>query len=308
MPVVVPKQKAPATRRAPMRKGQASTRQRAAPSVTSLSSPSKLPVKSSRDDAALARYQAALASRASFPLLKVTQPPDGKGPPTVQPDHATPGTGAIIQMNAVSMTDPALFSGFIGQLVNVSCRGQKVSEPDLNFMLAMVVAVRPRDEVEALLASQMAAVHNAVMTAARRLAHVDTIQQQDSASAMFNKLARTYTAQIESLKRYRATGEQNIRVQHQHVTVNEGGQAIVGDVSSGGGGVRNDSRHQPHAHEATRPVAASGGATVHGDIQALAPAVPVSGGQGVARVPDARRSRRSPKGASQRALRRRPAV
>jgi hypothetical protein len=37
----------------------------------------------------------------------------------------------------------------------------------------------------------MDAVHNATMTFARRLAHVDNIPQQDSAEGAFNKLART---------------------------------------------------------------------------------------------------------------------
>ncbi|MFZ0850020.1 MAG: hypothetical protein WAO08_12540 [Hyphomicrobiaceae bacterium] len=79
----------------------------------------------------------------------------------------------------------------------------------------------------------MAAIHNATMVAARRLSHVETIPQQDSASNMLNKLTRTFAAQVEALKRYRSAGEQTIKV--QHVTVNEGGQAIVGNVSQGAG-------------------------------------------------------------------------
>jgi hypothetical protein len=47
----------------------------------------------------------------------------------------------------------------------------------------------------------------------------------------FNKLARTFAAQVEALKRYRSSGEQTMRV--EHVTVNEGGQAIVGNVTHG---------------------------------------------------------------------------
>jgi hypothetical protein len=43
-----------------------------------------------------------------------------------------------------------------------------------------------------------------------------------------NKLARTYTIQMDTLKRYRSKGEQKVTV--QHVTVSEGGQAIVGDI------------------------------------------------------------------------------
>ena len=54
-----------------------------------------------------------------------------------------------------------------------------------------------------------------------------------SAERAFNKLARTFTAQVEALKRYRSRGEQTVRVEHVHV--NEGGQAIIGDVSTGEG-------------------------------------------------------------------------
>jgi len=67
------------------------------------------------------------------------------------------------------------------------------------------------------------------MTFTRRLAHVETIPQQDSAERALNKLARTYGSQMEALKRYRTGGEQKVTV--QHVSVSEGGQAIVGNVT-----------------------------------------------------------------------------
>ena len=63
-----------------------------------------------------------------------------------------------------------------------------------------------------MLAAQMAAVHNATMTFARHLAHVDNIPQRDSAQNAFNKLARTFAAQVEALKRYRSGGEQKMTV------------------------------------------------------------------------------------------------
>jgi len=43
-----------------------------------------------------------------------------------------------------------------------------------------------------------------------------------------------FAAQVEALKRYRSRGDQTVRV--EHVTVNEGGQAIVGKVNHGGAG------------------------------------------------------------------------
>ena len=100
-------------------------------------------------------------------------------------------------------------------------------------MLSVIEGIEPRDQLEAMLASQMAAVHLSMMTFARRLTHVETIPQQDSAERAFTKLARTFSAQMEALKRYRTGGEQKVTV--QHVTVSEGGQAIVGNVTQGGG-------------------------------------------------------------------------
>src|SRR5262245_28781931 len=96
-------------------------------------------------------------------------------------------------------------------------------------MLSVMKGIEPKDQVEALLAAQMAAVHMATMTFARRLAHVEDIPQQDSAERAFNKLTRTFTTQMDALKRYRTGGEQKVTV--QHVSVSEGGQAIVGNVT-----------------------------------------------------------------------------
>jgi hypothetical protein len=114
-------------------------------------------------------------------------------------------------------------------------------------MLSVVKGIEPRDQVEAMLAAQMAAVHNATMTFARHLAHVDNLAQQDSAQTAFNKLARTFAAQLSALKDYRSKGEQKMTVQHVHV--GEGGQAIVGNVNApaGGVGAKKKIGDQPHA-------------------------------------------------------------
>jgi hypothetical protein len=149
-------------------------------------------------------------------------------------DHADQRIGSELLMISTGSTDPDFLNGLLSQLCNASTKGKTVDEYDLNFMLSMVKGVEPRDQVEAMLASQMAATHNATMTFARRLAHVETIEQQDSAERAYNKLARTFAMQVEALKRYRSQGEQVVRV--ERVTVHEGGQAIVGNVSHGAGG------------------------------------------------------------------------
>ena len=130
----------------------------------------------------------------------------------------------------------------------------------------------------------MAAIHNATIVAAARLTRVETITQQDSASNMLNKLARTFTAQVEALKKYRSAGEQTIRV--QHVTVNEGGQAIVGNVSQGGGGTaKNEGQpHEPSAeNEFSPPLLGHEQALTAEMLSACRPgleSVPVSRGEG----------------------------
>src|SRR5262245_21414480 len=96
-------------------------------------------------------------------------------------------------------------------------------------MLSVIKGIEPRDQLEAMLAAQMAAVHMASVTFARRLAHVEDIPQQDSAERAFNKLTRTFAMQMEALKRYRSGAEQKVTL--QHVSVAEGGQAIVGNVT-----------------------------------------------------------------------------
>ncbi|MGO8839721.1 MAG: hypothetical protein ACLQF1_00880 [Methyloceanibacter sp.] len=150
-------------------------------------------------------------------------------------DHPEPGTGQLLLMHALGSTDPAFVNGLLTQLANASSKGRDTDESGLNFMLSVVKAIEPKDEVETMIAAQMAAIHVATMTFARRLNHVENIPQQDSAERAFNKLARTFASQVEALKRYRTGGEQKVTVEHVHV--HEGGQAIVGHVEQGAGRV-----------------------------------------------------------------------
>jgi hypothetical protein len=76
--------------------------------------------------------------------------------------------------------------------------------------------------------AQMAAVHAALMKVAGDFGRAEYLPEQESATRALNQLARTYTAQLDALKRYRSGAEQTVAV--QNVSVSEGGQAIVGNV------------------------------------------------------------------------------
>jgi hypothetical protein len=185
-------------------------------------------------------------------------------------------------MRAIGTTDRDFFDGLLRQLLNASTgKGELPTEEAANFMLAVVKGIEPRDQIEAMLGAQMAAVHAASMTFARRLAHVDNIPQQDSAERALNKLMRTFAAQVSTLKAYRSKGEQKMTVQHVHVA--EGGQAIVGNVSTPAPGVaaKETAKEQPHA------LGYAPGVEMPRQIEAERSTVPRAGSAGAQRLSDA---------------------
>jgi hypothetical protein len=56
------------------------------------------------------------------------------------------------------------------------------------------------------------------------------------------RLLRAYATQAEALRRLRNGGSQTVRVEHVHV--NEGGQAIIGNVRSGTAGAGHHFEHR----------------------------------------------------------------
>jgi hypothetical protein len=100
--------------------------------------------------------------------------------------------------------------------------------------IAAIVEAQPKDSTELLLASQMAVVHMMAMEmSTRAMIQGQTVDGVDRNINRVTKLMRTFTSQVEALNKYRTKGQQKITV--QHVNVEDGGQAIVGDVNQGGG-------------------------------------------------------------------------
>jgi len=128
---------------------------------------------------------------------------------------------------------------------------------EFNAALAVIDGVRPKDEIEAMLAGHMAVANILLLElVARTRAAVaghryegNGIKRLDVLGTLTTKLMRTYTMQVETLARKRRKGEQNIRVEHVHV--HAGGQAIVGNVSHRGrrGLTKNDQQPYEGGHE-----------------------------------------------------------
>ena len=99
----------------------------------------------------------------------------------------------------------------------------------LELLPAMAVEMEPRDGVEAMLINQMTLTHYALSSLAGKAIHLQSYQVRESYERSMTRLNRTFLAQMDSLKKYRAKAQQTVRV--ERVEVKEGGQAVVGDVS-----------------------------------------------------------------------------
>jgi hypothetical protein len=125
--------------------------------------------------------------------------------------------------------DRRFYSALSSQLVNAVSKGDEISQEESDFAFAVLENLKPRDEAEGMLIAQMAAVHVQAMKFARKLNHAQTIEELEVMEKTLNKLTRSFTGQMEVLRKYRNGGEQKFTV--QHVNVNEGGQAVVGNIN-----------------------------------------------------------------------------
>jgi hypothetical protein len=135
--------------------------------------------------------------------------------------------GPVLLMEALGSADIEFANGIIRQLAEASSNGKEISECELNFLVSVIKGIEPRDQLEAMLAAQMAVIHVSSMSMARNRALVETIQQQDSWERGLNKLVRTFAIQMETLTRHRARREQ--KVTPEDASAAKGGQPSASD-------------------------------------------------------------------------------
>jgi hypothetical protein len=106
---------------------------------------------------------------------------------------------------------------------------------DYTGVLNAMQALKPQDEIEGMLISRLISLHNQSMRyfGCTNL-EGQTTQGIDTNINRSTKLARLYNETLEALSKYRRGGEQRVVV--QHVNVENGGKAIVGNMIAGGGG------------------------------------------------------------------------
>jgi hypothetical protein len=137
--------------------------------------------------------------------------------------------GWTLLLEALGGADQEFLMGLLEQLLDVCRRDGKIDELSLNFTISVIKGIKPQDQVESMLAAQIAITQMMIMRFARRLSQPQSLPEQDSDERAFNKLARTFTNQMQGLKLHRSSGGQTVTV--QNVSVSEGSQAIVGNVT-----------------------------------------------------------------------------
>ena len=174
-------------------------------------------------------------------LAKFTSKKDSSGKRLISAEEKDNMLALVKMAEALGTPDSGLQNYFITQAVYTfrACNSSKdLSDNELsefvNHSLAILQGIVPQDEIEGMLAIQMIGVHNLAMETMRRAMIVGQtpIGKQENINQA-TKLLRTFTAQMEALKKYRTGGQQKVTV--EHVNVNKGGQAIVGNVTTGRG-------------------------------------------------------------------------
>lgn len=139
------------------------------------------------------------------------------------PLHLPEMTNTMANPSVVALDASAQRIELLGQLgVDAVALGLDIAE-----------TIGAQNSLEKMLAHQMGALHQAMCNCMTKSAMATNTNDAIRYMNMATKLASTYQGGLLTLKRLRSSGQQSITV--QHVNVADGGQAVIGDVRTGGG-------------------------------------------------------------------------
>ena len=246
------------------------------------------PAPSAAEQARISKAAKRISSREPPPrITSKTERQGNNVTMQVKPAHSDEAGASAHLMDTFGTRSTEAVDTLISQLANAVAPGGEISEAQLNGALATVHGIAPQDEAEAMLAVQMVATHTAALSALQKARTAEYRPGLDSWGNLATKLLRTYTAQLETLAKYRRRGSQTVRV--EHVNIAPGGQAIVGPVTHvAGGGGKEKGGDQAHAQEPRPALAHTPVAPLWGS-HPVRDAVPLAGREGEEALSDARR-------------------
>lgn len=130
----------------------------------------------------------------------------------------------------------AFVDGQIDALVHTLSQGlgRPPEQAQVEAALALIAGVRPRNELEAVLAVQIAATSAIALRLNRRLMKTDPAMADFlDAGIIATKFMRAFAGQVEALAKLRKPPVQLVRV--ERINISDGGQAVIGNISRGEG-------------------------------------------------------------------------
>lgn len=118
---------------------------------------------------------------------------------------------------------------------------------DLELVLSQMEDLKPETPLEAVLISQMIAVNDAITRTMDVACDPSNAFGVDHWMKITGRLQRTFLLQVDALQKLRGKGQQTVRV--EHVTVEAGGQAVIGNIEhhqGKQGGGYDSIRELPH--------------------------------------------------------------
>jgi hypothetical protein len=161
-----------------------------------------------------------------------------------QIENATGSKARVLQLSLLEQLRNALW--LPNQL------GEERQWDRLRAAIALLEGIRPQDEIEGMLAVQMAATHNAALECLRRaMLPEQTFAGRENNLKHGAKLLGIYVQQLAALDKRRGKGQQKVTV--EYVNVESGGQAIVGHVEHGKPAGRARRRSGPNPRQVEAP-------------------------------------------------------
>jgi len=219
----------------------------------SVEPPQPLPPPGEAESAAIAFVKDRLRERHPRVTINLKAVEEGGSPNQAGAEHSDHSGWLARLQNAFGTRGIAFPQSQIAQLVRACQYGDgKLDDVKFNGSLAVIEGANPENEIQAMLAIQMAMTHAAALDVLRRAQRVDQIRQVDSAGNLAVKLLWTFAMQAKTLVKLQRSGEQLVKVVHVH----PGAQAVIGDVhtSTGGGGV-DENGSQPMQRTNRQPLA-----------------------------------------------------
>ena len=137
-----------------------------------------------------------------------------------------------LQMLATTGSTDRDFSKIILSQAVSTLRTAENNEEKVTFIAAFMHGLKPMDEMEGVIISQMVGTHNLIMEYMRRaILPGQYLEAGNDYSNRAYRLMNIFLKQMEALEKYRGkTIQQKMTVEHVHI--HEGGQAVVGQIEN----------------------------------------------------------------------------